>query len=116
MVLENPSSPTQLQKSGMQTTNTSPLMWGGLPALKTEWEAWWESLVKSYPNPAPELSPPSFKAFGNSPALQRVLQAHFGSALGWATDRIDEYAHLEAAREANGGDTRTERNGGGQAP
>lgn len=75
---------------------------GGLPALKTEWEAWWESLLKSYPNPSSELAPPSFKAFGNSPALQRVLQAHFGSALGWATDRIDEYANLEAAREANG--------------
>ncbi|MFP3547597.1 hypothetical protein SB748_29915, partial [Rhizobium sp. SIMBA_035] len=52
---------------------------GGLPALKTEWEAWWENLVKSYPNEALELSPPGFQAFGNSPALQRVLQAHFGS-------------------------------------
>jgi len=75
---------------------------GGIHALKTEWEAWWEKLVKTYPNPALELAPPSFKAFGNSPALQRVLQAHFGSALGWATDRIDEYAKIEAEREANG--------------
>lgn len=75
---------------------------GGISALKTEWEAWWEKLVKSYPEPAQELAPPSFKAFGNSPALQRVLQAHFGAALAWATDRIDEYADLEAAREANG--------------
>ncbi|GAT85903.1 hypothetical protein CVCC1112_563 [Paenarthrobacter nicotinovorans] len=75
---------------------------GGINALKTEWEAWWESLVKSYPKPVSELEPPSFKAFGNSPALQRVLQAHFGSALGWATDRIDEYARLEAERAASG--------------
>ncbi|MBM7793864.1 hypothetical protein JOE60_002455 [Paenarthrobacter ilicis] len=75
---------------------------GGIHALKTEWEAWWESLVKSYPQPASDLTPPQFKEFGNSPALQRVLQAHFGSALGWATDRIDEYADLEAVREANG--------------
>ncbi|KIC66541.1 hypothetical protein AB0284_01720 [Pseudarthrobacter phenanthrenivorans] len=77
---------------------------GGLSALKTEWEAWWEQLVKAHPHMAPELSPPSFEAFGNSPALQRVLQAHFGAALTWARERRSEYAELEAERVATGTD------------
>jgi hypothetical protein len=75
---------------------------GGLGALKTEWEAWWEQLLKAHPHTSPELSPPDFKAFGNSPALQRVLQAHFGSALTWARERRSEYAELEAERVASG--------------
>ncbi|MBT2531964.1 hypothetical protein J7E83_07470 [Arthrobacter sp. ISL-48] len=77
---------------------------GGLNALKTEWEAWWEQLLKAYPHMAPELSPPEFGAFGNSPALQRVLQAHFGAALTWARERRSEYAELEAERVASGSD------------
>ena len=77
---------------------------GGLSALKTEWEAWWEQLLKAYPQTAPELSPPDFEAFGNSPALQRVLQAHFGSALTWARERRSEYAELEGERGASGTD------------
>ncbi|MDP9888117.1 hypothetical protein [Pseudarthrobacter enclensis] len=77
---------------------------GGLSALKTEWEAWWEQLLKAHPHMSPELSPPSFEAFGNSPALQRVLQAHFGSALTWARERRSEYAELEAERVVTGTD------------
>ncbi|WP_285248735.1 hypothetical protein [Pseudarthrobacter sp. efr-133-R2A-89] len=77
---------------------------GGLSALKTEWEAWWEQLLKAHPQTAPELSPPDFEAFGNSPALQRVLQAHFGSALTWARERRSEYAELEGERVASGTD------------
>ncbi len=77
---------------------------GGLSALKTEWEAWWEQLVKAHPQTSPELSPPEFGAFGNSPALQRVLQAHFGAALTWARERSSEYARLEAERLASGTD------------
>ncbi|MDQ0768457.1 hypothetical protein QF031_001206 [Pseudarthrobacter defluvii] len=75
---------------------------GGLSALKTEWEAWWEQLLKAYPKSSPELSPPGFEAFGNSPALRRVLQAHFGSALTWARERRSEYSELEAERVATG--------------
>ncbi|WP_442545285.1 hypothetical protein ACSBOX_06330 [Arthrobacter sp. KN11-1C] len=75
---------------------------GGVPALKTEWEAWWEQLLRAYPDAAPELSPPGFNAFGNSPALRRVLQAHFGAALTWARERLEEYEKLEAEREASG--------------
>jgi hypothetical protein len=53
---------------------------------------------------SPELTPPTFEAFGNSPALQRVLQAHFGAALTWARERRSEYAELEAERVASGSD------------
>lgn len=77
---------------------------GGQSALKTEWEAWWAQLLKAHPQTSPELTPPEFEAFGNSPALQRVLQAHFGSALTWARERRSEYAELEAERVANGAD------------
>ena len=75
---------------------------GGLGALKTEWEAWWEQLLKAHPQMSPEMSPPGFNAFANSPALRRVLQAHFGAALTWARERRKEYAELEAERSAGG--------------
>lgn len=75
---------------------------GGMGALKTEWEAWWEQLLKAHPNMSPELAPPAFRAFGNSPALRRILQAHFGAALTWARERRGEYLALEAEREASG--------------
>ncbi len=77
---------------------------GGLSALKTEWEAWWDQLLKVHPEMSPELGPPGFRAFSNSPALRRVLQAHFGAALSWARERRAEYAALEAEREAGGGE------------
>ena len=77
---------------------------GGKSALKTEWEAWWAQLLKAHPQTSPDLTPPDFEAFGNSPALQRVLQAHFGSALTWARERRSEYAELEAERAASGTD------------
>jgi hypothetical protein len=51
---------------------------------------------------SPELAPPGFRAFSNSPALRRLLQAHFGAALTWARERGGEYAALEAEREALG--------------
>ena len=76
---------------------------GGPGALKTEWEAWWEQLLKAHPEMSPELGPPGFRAFSNSPALRRVLQAHFGAALSWARERRGEYVALEAEREAGGG-------------
>lgn len=75
---------------------------GGQASLRTEWEAWWHQLLKAYPQCRPDLSPPDFASFGNSPALQKILQAHFGAALSWTRDRRSEYAGLEAEREAAG--------------
>lgn len=75
---------------------------GGIPALRTEWEAWWHQLLREYPAQTSDLAPPSFPAFSNSPALRRVLQAHFGTALSWARERRSEYLRLVAEREVNG--------------
>ena len=41
---------------------------GGVSALKTEWEAWWNQLLKTYPEQAAELSP------GPGLARARVLR------------------------------------------
>ncbi len=75
---------------------------GGTSALKTEWEAWWAQILKAYPDMSPSLAPPGFQAFSNSPALRRVLQAHFGAALSWARERRGAYQALEAARDGSG--------------
>ena len=48
---------------------------GGISALKTEWEAWWEQLLKAHPQMAPEVAPPGFDAFeiGRASCRERVL-------------------------------------------
>lgn len=78
---------------------------GGVEALRREWEDWWAQLVADQPDGLPDVSPPEFNGFSTAPALQRSLQAHFGSALTWARERRAEYERLEARREARG-DTR----------
>ena len=75
---------------------------GGVPALRREWEAWWASLIRKHPEMTPELTPPGFAAFHGAPALQRSLQAHFGTALTWARERRSEYERLERRREEAG--------------
>lgn len=75
---------------------------GGVPALRREWEAWWQHLIENHPEMSPAVEPPSFPAFGQAPALQRSLQAHFGAALTWARERRAEYERLEKEREASG--------------
>ncbi len=75
---------------------------GGIPALRREWEVWWQHLIENHPEMSPALEPPNFTAFGEAPALQRSLQAHFGSALAWARERRAEYERLERERASNG--------------
>lgn len=75
---------------------------GGVPALRREWEAWWAQLIQNHPEMSPELVPPGFSAFRSAPALQRSLQAHFGTALTWARERRSEYEQLEKKREERG--------------
>jgi hypothetical protein len=75
---------------------------GGPSALRGEWEEWWEDLVRERPGNATKLAPPSFPAFANSPALQRLLQAHFGAAMSWSRARMAEYGKLAQEREAKG--------------
>ena len=75
---------------------------GGVGALRREWEAWWASLLDHHPQVIPAAEPPDFGAFNDAPALQRSLQAHFGSALTWALERRADYERLEADRETRG--------------
>ncbi|WP_125609663.1 hypothetical protein [Specibacter cremeus] len=75
---------------------------GGAAALRTQWEAWWETLMAGRPQMEPELSPPEFSSFAATPALQRVLQAHFGAALTWARERTSAYNRMAEQRETLG--------------
>ena len=76
---------------------------GGISALKTEWEAWWEQLLKAHPQMSPGAGPPRVSRLSATRRpCSRVLQAHFGSALTWARERRSEYAELEAERVASG--------------
>jgi hypothetical protein len=77
---------------------------GGIGALRTQWEQWWSLLLAEDPQIMSALAPPSFPAFGDSPALQKLLQAHFGAAMTWARERISEYNLLAREREASGRD------------
>lgn len=75
---------------------------GGPSALRDQWEQWWEDLVRDRPGNATKLTPPSFPAFAGSPALQRLLQAHFGAAMSWSRARMAEYGKMAEEREAKG--------------
>ncbi|EMY33464.1 hypothetical protein D477_014707 [Arthrobacter crystallopoietes BAB-32] len=75
---------------------------GGPPALRREWEQWWSLLVQDDTGEATVLEPPAFSAFDGSPALQKVMQAHYGAATTWARERRSEYRRLEQEREASG--------------
>lgn len=75
---------------------------GGPELLRFEWEQWWAQLLGTFPGKPPELDPPGFGDFEGNPALQRVLQAHFGAALTWSRERISDYQLLAAQRETKG--------------
>jgi len=77
---------------------------GGPWALRNEWEQWWSLLLAEDPRIMAALAPPSFPAFDDSPALQKLLQAHFGAAITWARERIGDYHVLAQEREASGRD------------
>lgn len=93
-----PASPRVHEADHHQITQHA----GGVDALRREWEAWWSGLVEHYPAMVPAAEPPDFDAFSGAPALQRSLQAHYGSALTWAHEREADYEELEAKREARG--------------
>jgi hypothetical protein len=75
---------------------------GGPVALRREWEQWWSGLVKEETANAAALDPPAFESFKDSPALQLVMQAHYGAATTWARERKAEYQRAAQEREASG--------------
>jgi hypothetical protein len=71
---------------------------GGTETLRVEWEAWWHRLVSGDLAGASLPIPPEFEELDGMAALQRVAQAHFGSAIEWAEERRAEYALHAGAR------------------
>ena len=76
---------------------------GGEKALRGQWEAWWDTLLVQPDGTEPAMTPPSFPEFNAMPALQRVVQAHFGAALTWSREQSRAYSLMAAERETLGG-------------
>jgi len=76
---------------------------GGEAALRYQWEFWWSQLVAQSPGAEPTLSPPDFPEIAGMPALQRVVQAHYGAALNWEQEQCRAYSLMAAERETLGG-------------
>lgn len=76
---------------------------GGTDALREQWEAWFTVLLEQMPGLEIRLTPPEFSEFSAMPALQRVVQAHYGAALNWSREQSREYSLMAAQRETLGG-------------
>jgi hypothetical protein len=50
------------------------------------------------------LDAPAFGEFDDSPTLQRLLRAHYGTAFDWTQERLEEYGRTGAAPAAGGRD------------
>ncbi|MBG6085536.1 hypothetical protein IW252_002303 [Zhihengliuella flava] len=83
-----------------------------LAELSQEWHQWWRRMVLRYdvdgsPEAAdlPEaalLGQPDFDAFRASPALQKLLRAHYGAAHDWANERRRQYNTVAREHAAAG--------------
>lgn len=76
---------------------------GGEEALRAQWEAWFTVLLQQMPGLEIRLTPPEFSEFSAMPALQRVVQAHYGAALAWSREQSRAYSLMAAQRETLGG-------------
>ncbi|MBB2996504.1 hypothetical protein [Paeniglutamicibacter cryotolerans] len=61
--------------------------------LRQEWQSWWEAILAGTPD-LEDSEEPDFSCFDDSPTLQVLMRAHYGSAMSWAEDRIAEYEAL----------------------
>jgi len=69
---------------------------GGREALRIEWEAWWEHLVRTHHSHSQAPVIPEAAQFIGSPALKRVASAHRGAAYSWAEARVREHTRCQA--------------------
>lgn len=76
---------------------------GGEEALRAQWEAWFTVLLQQMPGLEIRITPPEFSEFSAMPALQRVVQAHYGAALAWSREQNRAYSLMAAQRETLGG-------------
>lgn len=76
----------------------------GPPAaeLRQEWQDWWRRILLHDPHDDDLFSPPGFPGFADSPTLQRLLQAHYGTALSWSRVRMAEYNDISSEHHASG--------------
>lgn len=70
--------------------------------LRQEWQDWWHRIVRDDPTVQDTFSPPEFPDFADSPTLQRILRAHYGSALSWSRERQAEYTQVSSEHRASG--------------
>lgn len=70
--------------------------------LRQEWQDWWHRILHLEGASEPVFSPPTFPYFNDSPTLQRLLRAHYGSALSWSRERMAEYSHVSSEHHASG--------------
>lgn len=70
--------------------------------LRQEWQDWWHRIVRRDPTVDGTFSPPGFPYFADSPTLQRILRAHYGSALSWSRERQSEYTQVSSEHHASG--------------
>lgn len=76
--------------------------------LRQEWQSWWEAILAGSSD-REESEEPDFSCFDDSPTLQELMRAHYGSAISWAEDRITEYEALARRHARNGRRTLLER-------
>jgi hypothetical protein len=70
--------------------------------LRQEWQDWWHRILHQDPAVDGMFSPPGFPYFADSPTLQRILRAHYGSALSWSRERQAEYTQVSSEHHASG--------------
>ncbi|WP_417233465.1 hypothetical protein [Arthrobacter sp.] len=70
--------------------------------LRQEWQDWWHRILHGGPEVEAMFAPPGFPYFADSPTLQRLLRAHYGSALSWSRDRLAEYNQISSEHHASG--------------
>lgn len=70
--------------------------------LRQEWQDWWHRILHHDDDEETAFSPPGFPFFADSPTLQRLLRAHYGSALSWSRERLAEYSRVSAEHHAAG--------------
>lgn len=69
--------------------------------LRQEWQGWWEAILTGgQAGAVPEE--PDFACFDDSPTLQVLMRAHYGSAISWANERMAEYESLSRKHARSG--------------
>ncbi|MDO5743633.1 MAG: hypothetical protein Q4P23_04125 [Micrococcaceae bacterium] len=59
--------------------------------LRQEWQSWWERIISDTDSGIDIREEPDFSDFSDSPSLQHLLRAHYGSAYTWTQSRLGEY-------------------------